>query len=411
MSKRSKKRRQSRANGTAPAPSVEQAAPAPEEKQINQEPQRTGFWYTQIPNYILRDTRLTSTAFRLYAALASYANAEKVCWPGQQRLAQDLGVSERTIRVRLKELEEAGYITIRRRGRQQTNVYCLKDLPDRANESDRNRTPSTQSDRNLNPRAEEVTGISASEVSGIEDAPNENQQKNKSQLAENENQQTTEIGAAGAAASFSETEDENFSAILQTYATEIGSLSPAIKKKLAKLSEKFSAAWFEEAVAEATFYNATHKLAYAIKVMERWQEDGHPAEAREEVVVEENYEEIPSVRTRGMPVPKPPQPVIFAPVCEIFEDTQANYSFAEAWMGTMGQLQLQMDRGMFNWIEGARAVDLEGDTLIVCAPNRHAQALMEQRLLPSLERTVTDIVGHVVTLKIIDSDEWMMPAA
>jgi len=81
---------------------------------------RQGF--TQIPNYVLRDGRLS------YTMLLSYAWQEGSCFPGQERIACDLRVSRQRISEYLRELRRAGYIDWKRRGLGKTNVYYVLDI-------------------------------------------------------------------------------------------------------------------------------------------------------------------------------------------------------------------------------------------------------------------------------------------
>src|SRR6266496_2486038 len=64
--------------------------------------------FTQIPNYILRDSKLSFGARLVYAVLLSYAWQEDSCFPGQERIAEDLGTSDRSVRTYLSELKEWG---------------------------------------------------------------------------------------------------------------------------------------------------------------------------------------------------------------------------------------------------------------------------------------------------------------
>ncbi len=50
------------------------------------------------------------------------------CFPGQERLSQERGVTERSVRSHLKELTERSLITVERRGRSRTNLYWLEPL-------------------------------------------------------------------------------------------------------------------------------------------------------------------------------------------------------------------------------------------------------------------------------------------
>ncbi len=98
---------------------------------IDDEALKTGF--TQLPNYILRAKNLSAWARLAYAVLLSYAWQEDSCFPGHQRMAEDLGCSERYLRDALKELKEHHYIDWKQQGLNKTNVYHILSLKDRAN--------------------------------------------------------------------------------------------------------------------------------------------------------------------------------------------------------------------------------------------------------------------------------------
>lgn len=81
--------------------------------------------FTQVPNAILRSPDLTPAAKMTYAMLLSYAWQNDYCFPGQERLANNIGVSDRSVRTYLKELEEKGLLTIRQQGQGKPNLYTL----------------------------------------------------------------------------------------------------------------------------------------------------------------------------------------------------------------------------------------------------------------------------------------------
>lgn len=84
---------------------------------------REGF--TQVPNFILRDPSLSIGAKVTYAMFLSYAWTNDHCFPGQERLAQDMGLSRPSINRFVAELSDAGLITIQRRGLGKTNLYII----------------------------------------------------------------------------------------------------------------------------------------------------------------------------------------------------------------------------------------------------------------------------------------------
>jgi DNA-binding transcriptional ArsR family regulator len=85
---------------------------------------RSGF--TQVPNFILTDDRLTLGARITYAMFLHYAWHKDRCFPGQDRLAVDIGMSKSRVNEHVKELEGAGLVEITRRGQGKTNFYKIE---------------------------------------------------------------------------------------------------------------------------------------------------------------------------------------------------------------------------------------------------------------------------------------------
>lgn len=81
--------------------------------------------FTQVPNFLLKSKKLSSGDKMAFAMLLSYAWQNDYCFPGQRRLADDLGLEERSVRRNLKALEANGLLTIQRRGLGKTNIYEL----------------------------------------------------------------------------------------------------------------------------------------------------------------------------------------------------------------------------------------------------------------------------------------------
>lgn len=101
--------------------------------------------YVCLPRVVLFNPGLSDGAKLLYAALRGYAWQTEDCWPGQDRLADELGVSGRTVRARMTELVDAGLIDVERRGLNRTNRYLLTRLsaPDRKETSAPDRKPAS----------------------------------------------------------------------------------------------------------------------------------------------------------------------------------------------------------------------------------------------------------------------------
>ena len=79
--------------------------------------------FTQIPNAILKAKGISGGAKLAYAMLLSYAMGDDQCFPGQDRLGLDMGVSRQTANQYIKELADKGFINIKRRGQGRSNLY------------------------------------------------------------------------------------------------------------------------------------------------------------------------------------------------------------------------------------------------------------------------------------------------
>lgn len=70
-------------------------------------------------------------------ALADYADDDNACWPKMQTLAQKSSMSERSVRTRVRQLEEDGLIATEKRerddGSQTSNRYVLVGMTPRQN--------------------------------------------------------------------------------------------------------------------------------------------------------------------------------------------------------------------------------------------------------------------------------------
>ena len=57
--------------------------------------------------------------------LLKYAWQNDFCFPGQERLAKDMGVTDRSVRTYLQELKAQKFVNIRQRGLGKPNLYEL----------------------------------------------------------------------------------------------------------------------------------------------------------------------------------------------------------------------------------------------------------------------------------------------
>ncbi len=82
--------------------------------------------FTQVPNVILKHAKLSANAKVVYALMLSYAWHNNRVFPGQDRMAEDLGTSRPTVTKAVAELVQEGWLETQRRGQGKTNIYILK---------------------------------------------------------------------------------------------------------------------------------------------------------------------------------------------------------------------------------------------------------------------------------------------
>ena len=81
--------------------------------------------FTQVPNHVLRSDRISPGAKLAYAMLLSYAWQNDFCFPGQARLAKDMGTSLRSVVTYIKELTQADFVAVKKLGQGRANLYEL----------------------------------------------------------------------------------------------------------------------------------------------------------------------------------------------------------------------------------------------------------------------------------------------
>ena len=84
-----------------------------------------GGGFTQVPNFILVSKKVSVGAKMTYAMLLKYAWQNDHCFPGQETLADDMGAGKRSVVRWIKELEEADFLKVKRRGLGKSNLYEL----------------------------------------------------------------------------------------------------------------------------------------------------------------------------------------------------------------------------------------------------------------------------------------------
>lgn len=74
----------------------------------------------------------------------------------------------------------------------------------------------------------------------------------------------------------------------------------------------------------------------------------------------------------------------------------------EVWQATLGELQLQMTRDTFvTWLKPTRPISFEDGALIIGVDNAYAQEWLSHRLLATIQRTASNIVGRTVQVQFV----------
>ena len=81
--------------------------------------------FTQVPNSVLKSEKLSPGAKLTYTMLLSYAWQNDYCFPGQERLAKDMGSGLRSVVRYIQELEKGSFVKITKRGLGRPNLYEL----------------------------------------------------------------------------------------------------------------------------------------------------------------------------------------------------------------------------------------------------------------------------------------------
>lgn len=76
---------------------------------------------------LIRDRRISHGAFRLWHALRDYTDHTSRCFPGQRRLATDIGCNIHSIKPWTKELVVAGWLKCSGRKPGEGFIYTLMD--------------------------------------------------------------------------------------------------------------------------------------------------------------------------------------------------------------------------------------------------------------------------------------------
>ena len=81
--------------------------------------------FTMYPNAIQNDPNLELGEKAVYAQFLQYAWHHDYCFPSQDRVAKNLGITRKSVNKFVAGLAKKGLLTIERRGLGKTNIYTL----------------------------------------------------------------------------------------------------------------------------------------------------------------------------------------------------------------------------------------------------------------------------------------------
>jgi biotin operon repressor len=81
--------------------------------------------WTGVPNFILVSKDISVGAKLVYAMLLKYARELDECFPGQDRLAEDMGTTRQSVNTYIKELVKVELVSVQRRGQGRPNLYTI----------------------------------------------------------------------------------------------------------------------------------------------------------------------------------------------------------------------------------------------------------------------------------------------
>jgi chromosomal replication initiator protein len=83
----------------------------------------------------------------------------------------------------------------------------------------------------------------------------------------------------------------------------------------------------------------------------------------------------------------------------------------QVWQTVLDQLQLQMTRATFDtWLKDTRLIRRNDKTIVIGTKNAFAKDWLENRLFNTINRTVTNTLGHAVEIQFVDLTDELLPA-
>jgi DNA-binding transcriptional regulator YhcF (GntR family) len=353
---------------------------------IENEVLRQGF--TIIPNYVLKDPSISPGAKTTFMLLLSYAWQEGSCFPGQERLARELGVAKRSIIRWLQELEEHEVISSKRRGLGKTNLYTILDKKSSP-------APSVTS-RSDKLSQQELTKTTIQEVPKTAHKENTQNKNTEQQPVVVANQRRGKEKKGNNSSS----EQTQPSEVTQDL-TEVG-ISITVAKRLAsrykaeRIYEKLDYLQFLQEKNPRKVSNPRGWLRTAIE-QDFGPPDGYksPGEREKEAAEEERQREE---RDAWLQMQEK-RPIQQSWTDQLIDRLQIPEEFQRITRELQGLLKQQMTAATFGtWVSRILITEIEDDRVSIAVPSTSAYEWLANRLKDNFEDALTVILGESVSV-------------
>jgi len=360
------------------------------------EDQSLRYGFIQLPKQILYARNLSHSAKLLYSVLLGYAWQEQSCFPGYDRLEEDMQAGRKMIRRYMRELEVLGLISQRRRGQGKTNIYILHDL----------RKVQLVLPESLKGQNDPSRRVKRTPLNGSKEPLNNNQSNNKQNTNNVVVKQPPKISKKQA---IKEPPHSEVYKTLVTFGVKERVAQPLaenypeeyIADKLAftqwlveqgsPLVKRNPAGFLIAAIEQDIEPHKTFETPSRRKARTESQAKAAAAAAEERKKAEQEYRQAQAEIQRRIRDNHPPEPV-----------GKDGLTTETAWALTLEKMETQISLPMFQtWLKNTMLVSIEGKNANVVVPNQLTAEWLDRRLYQSLNRTFRDIIGREVDFRFV----------
>jgi len=177
----------------------------------------------------------------------------------------------------------------------------------------------------------------------------------------------------------------------EEYITDKLSLAQWLVDQGSPLVRKNPAGWLKTAIEEDYQAPQNYETPSRRKARTESQAKAAAAAAEKRQQAEQEFKLAQEKIQRSIRENHPPEPV-----------GKDGLTTESAWALTLEQMETQLSTSMFQtWLKNTMLVSVEGTTANVVVPSQLTADWIERRLYQSLQRTLTNIVGHDIEFRFI----------